>query len=129
MCGITGAIWTDPNLAIDTSTLKRMTDVLRHRGPDDDGTYESEFTIRSPYEPLPGVALGFRRLSIIDLAGGQQPMCNEDGSVWTVFNGEIYNFATLRRRLEGAGHTFRTDSDTEVIVHLYETRGSIALTI
>jgi len=123
MCGITGAIWTDPNLAIDTSTLKRMTDVLRHRGPDDDGTYESEFTIRSPYEPLPGVALGFRRLSIIDLAGGQQPMCNEDGSVWTVFNGEIYNFATLRRRLEGAGHTFRTDSDTEVIVHLYEDEG------
>lgn len=123
MCGITGAIWTDPNRAIDAATLKRMTDVLRHRGPDDDGSYESRFSIRSPYEPLPGVALGFRRLSIIDLAGGHQPMSNEDGTVWVVFNGEIYNFATLRHRLEGAGHTFRTDSDTEVIVHLYEDEG------
>lgn len=123
MCGITGAIWTDPNRAIEPATLKRMTDVLRHRGPDDDGSYESQYTLRSPYEPLPGVALGFRRLSIIDLAGGHQPMSNEDGSVWTVFNGEIYNYTTLRHRLEGAGHTFRTDSDTEVIVHLYEDEG------
>ncbi len=123
MCGITGAIWTDPERAIDAATLRRMTDVLRHRGPDDDGHYESQFSLRSPYEPMPGVALGFRRLSIIDLAGGHQPMSNEDGSVWVVFNGEIYNFARLRRRLEGAGHCFRTDSDTEVIVHLYEDEG------
>ncbi|MDP7304985.1 MAG: asparagine synthetase B, partial [Pirellulaceae bacterium] len=123
MCGITGAIWTDASRAINAATLKRMTDALRHRGPDDSGSYESQFTVRSPYEPLPGAALGFRRLSIIDLAGGHQPMSNEDGTVWTVFNGEIYNFTTLRRRLEGSGHTFRTDSDTEVIVHLYEDEG------
>lgn len=123
MCGITGAIWTDPNRAIDAPTLRRMTDVIRHRGPDDDGEYLSEFRTRSPYEPMPGVGLGFRRLSIIDLEGGHQPMSNEDDSIWVVFNGEIYNFSTIRRRLEGAGHKFRTDSDTETIVHLYEDEG------
>jgi asparagine synthase (glutamine-hydrolysing) len=73
---------------------------------------------------MPGVALGFRRLSIIDLAGGHQPLSNEDGTVWLVFNGEIYNYRDLRRRLEGAGHTFRTDSDSETIVHLYEDLGN-----
>ena len=125
MCGITGAIWTDPMRAIDTSTLRQMTDVLRHRGPDDDGTYTNEFRLRPPYEPMPGVALGFRRLSIIDLEGGHQPMSNEDGTVWVVFNGEIYNYPALRRRLDGAGHSFRTNSDTETIVHLnQETRHS-----
>jgi len=124
MCGITGAIWTDPRLAVDQQTLTRMTDALRHRGPDDDGNFASEFRLRPPYEPMPGVALGFRRLSIIDLAGGAQPMTNEDGSVWVVFNGEIYNFETLRHRLEGAGHKFQTDSDTETIVHLYEDEGA-----
>ena len=123
MCGITGAIWTDPKRAIDAPTLRKMTEVIRHRGPDDEGEYATEFRLRPPYEPMPGVALGFRRLSIIDLAGGHQPMSNEDGTVWLVFNGEIYNFPTLRRRLEGAGHTFRTNSDTETIVHLYEDEG------
>ncbi|MCA9120251.1 MAG: asparagine synthase (glutamine-hydrolyzing) [Planctomycetaceae bacterium] len=123
MCGITGAIWTDPKRAIDSPTLRAMTDVIRHRGPDDEGSYVSEFRLRPPYEPMPGVALGFRRLSIIDLEGGHQPMSNEDGSVWVVFNGEIYNYAALRRRLDGAGHTFRTSSDTETIVHLYEDEG------
>lgn len=123
MCGITGAVWTDPARDIDAATLRRMTDVIRHRGPDDEGTYACAYRQRAPYEAVPGVALGFRRLSIIDLAGGHQPMSNEDGSVWVVFNGEIYNFSTLRRRLEGAGHKFQTASDTETIVHLYEDEG------
>ncbi len=123
MCGITGAIWTDPRRAIDGPTLRKMTEVLRHRGPDDDGAYTNDFRLRPPYEPMPGVALGFRRLSIIDLEGGHQPMSNEDESIWVVFNGEIYSFPALRRRLEGAGHTFRTNCDTETIVHLYEDEG------
>ncbi|HAY80212.1 MAG TPA: asparagine synthetase B, partial [Planctomycetaceae bacterium] len=80
MCGITGAIWTDPAQAISTETLARMTAALRHRGPDDEGSYGCEFQTRPPYDAIPGVALGFRRLSIIDLEGGQQPMTNEDGS-------------------------------------------------
>jgi asparagine synthase (glutamine-hydrolysing) len=123
MCGITGAIWTDADRAIDAPVLQRMTDCLRHRGPDGEGTYYSDYRFRPPYESMPGVALGHRRLSIIDLATGQQPMSNEDGTVWIVFNGEIYNYLDLRRRLEGSGHKFRTDSDTETIVHLYEDEG------
>lgn len=123
MCGITGAIWTEPDQAIDEPTLRRMVEVLHHRGPDDEGVYSAEHRLRPGYGSMPGVALGFRRLSIIDLACGHQPMSNEDGSVWAVFNGEIYNYRDLRRRLEGTGHTFRTHSDTEVIVHLYEDEG------
>ena len=123
MCGITGAIWTDPRREVDSETLEQMCSVLHHRGPDDRGAYQSEFRLQPPYGPMPGVALGFRRLAIIDLAGGRQPMANEDDSVWVVFNGEIYNYPTLRRRLEGSGHTFRTDCDTEAIVHLYEDEG------
>ncbi len=123
MCGITGAVWTDPQRAIGPETLERMTDVLRHRGPDDVGQWRSEYRLQAPNEAMPGVALGFRRLAIIDLPGGHQPLSNEDGTVWVVFNGEIYNFRALRRRLEGAGHTFRTRSDTETIVHLYEDEG------
>lgn len=123
MCGITGAIWTEPDKAIDEPTLRRMVEVLRHRGPDEEGVYSAEHRLRPGYASMPGVALGFRRLSIIDLACGHQPMSNEDGSVWAVFNGEIYNYRDLRRRLEGTGHTFRTHSDTEVIVHLYEDEG------
>ncbi len=123
MCGITGAIWTAPQLAIDRPLLRRMADVLRHRGPDDDGYYASDCRLDPPYGDVPGVALGFRRLSIIDVAGGHQPMANEDQTVWIVFNGEVYNFPELRHRLEGAGHTFATRSDTETIVHLYEDEG------
>lgn len=123
MCGITGAIWNDPQRAIDEPTLVKMTDILRHRGPNDQGLYRSDYRLRPSYPPLPGVALGFRRLSIIDLSTGHQPMSNEDDSIWVIFNGEIYNFETLRRRLEGSGHRFRTHSDTEVIVHLYEDEG------
>ena len=127
MCGITGAIWTSPERAIDHERLGRMTDVLAHRGPDDRGTYMSDFRLRPPYESQPGVALGHRRLSIIDVDGGSQPMANEDESVWVVFNGEIYNYIALRQRLEGAGHRLRTQSDTEIIVHLYEDEGARCL--
>jgi asparagine synthase (glutamine-hydrolysing) len=100
-----------------------MTEVLRHRGPDEDGLHESAaLSLGDPGETA-GAALGFRRLSIIDVAGSHQPMSNEDGSVWVVFNGEIYNYQVLRRRLEGAGHTFRTRGDTETLLHLYEDEG------
>ena len=90
-----------------------MGDETIHRGPDDDGSYVGN-----------GVLLGMRRLSIIDVAGGHQPISNEDGTIWVVCNGEIYNFRQLRTRLEGLGHTFSTRSDTEVIVHLYEEYGT-----
>jgi len=123
MCGITGAIWTDEKRAIDPATLGRMVEVLRHRGPDDLGTYFAALSAQPGRSPSCGVALGHRRLSIIDLAGGHQPLANEDGSVVLVFNGEIYNYRDLRRRLEGTGHRFRTESDTETIVHLYEDEG------
>jgi asparagine synthase (glutamine-hydrolysing) len=93
-----------------------MCDVIRHRGPDDEGVWVEE-----------GVGLGMRRLSIIDLSTGHQPIHNEDGSVWIVFNGEIYNFKELRRQLESAGHWFYTNTDTETIVHAYEQWGVAAI--
>ncbi|MCE9547622.1 MAG: asparagine synthase (glutamine-hydrolyzing), partial [Planctomycetia bacterium] len=123
MCGITGAIWADPQLAVDDATLRAMTATLTHRGPDDQGYFISPWQARVGYPPQPGVALGHRRLSIIDLAGGHQPLSNENDTVRVVFNGEIYNFETLRKRLEGSGHRFRTQSDTETLVHLYEDEG------
>src|SRR2546425_6554940 len=89
-----------------------MADTLNHRGPDDEGFYCG-----------PGIGLGFRRLSIIDLSGGHQPLSNEDGTVWIVFNGEIYNYQELREHLLSRGHIFKTQADTEVIVHLYEELG------
>jgi asparagine synthase (glutamine-hydrolysing) len=123
MCGITGALWFDEASAVPAATLDRMTDALVHRGPDDRGTYLAP--LHADVAGLvPGVALGFRRLSIIDLAGGHQPMTNEDGSVVMVFNGEIYNYRELRKRLEGSGHRFRTESDSETIIHLYEDLGT-----
>ena len=123
MCGIAGGVWSAPERSISADVLARMTDVLRHRGPDDDGFYRSECAVADPHGMRPGVALGFRRLSIIDLELASQPLSNEDGTVWVVFNGEIYNFHALRRRLEGAGHVFRTHGDGETIVHLYEDLG------
>jgi asparagine synthase (glutamine-hydrolysing) len=123
MCGITGAVWTDPIAALSPAVLEQMIEVLRHRGPDDAGSFREELKLRPGYGTMPGVALGHRRLSIIDVAGGHQPLANEDGSVWIVFNGEIYNHRELRQRLEGSGHQFRTRCDTETIVHLYEDEG------
>lgn len=123
MCGITGAAWTDAASPIERDTLLRMTNVLRHRGPDGDGAYSSHVSIPRSHNDRLHVALGHRRLSIIDRRGGHQPMSNEDGTVWVTFNGEIYNYRLLRCRLEGTGHTFRSQSDTEVLVHLYEDEG------
>ena len=113
MCGIAGFLHFDSSRPADPDLLLRMTSALTHRGPDDDGFYR-----KGP------VGLGHRRLSIIDLSGGAQPMSNEDGSVWIVFNGEIFNFAALRSELEAKGHVFKTRSDTECIVHLYEEYGT-----
>jgi asparagine synthase (glutamine-hydrolysing) len=112
MCGITGFICREGEAA-DRGVLERMTATLAHRGPDGDGFY------------LDGrVALGHRRLAIIDLAGGAQPLANEDGSVWVSYNGELYNEPALRARLEAKGHVYRTVSDTESLVHLYEEEGT-----
>jgi asparagine synthase (glutamine-hydrolysing) len=123
MCGITGAVWNDPAVALDPATLERMTALVAHRGPDDRGCYRSDYRLQTGAAPQPGVALGHRRLSIIDIEGSRQPLSNEDGTIWLVFNGEIYNFRDLRRRLEGSGHRFRTQGDVETIVHLYEDEG------
>src|SRR5213083_3503692 len=112
MCGICGQ-YNFGNLApVQRRDIEAMTKTLIHRGPDDEGYY-----IAGP------LGFGFRRLSIIDLAGGHQPMSDREESVWVVFNGEIYNFPELRRELEGYGYTFRTQSDTEVIVHGYKKWG------
>jgi len=111
MCGIAGAV-SFAGRPVSLAELRRMCAVLEHRGPNDEGFYVA-----------PHAGLGMRRLSIIDLATGRQPVCNEDGTVWAVFNGEIYNFQQLRRGLEERGHRFYTGTDTEVIVHLYEERG------
>ena len=112
MCGIVGAAWTDGGRALAPEALGAMMARIVHRGPDDAGTYRDGHA-----------ALGFRRLSIVDLSGGHQPLSNEDGTVWVVFNGEIYNFPALRQRLEARGHTLRSKGDTEVLVHLYEDEG------
>jgi len=112
MCGIAGIVGLNLLEPVDETRLKIMRDVLRHRGPDGEGLWAEG-----------SVGLGFRRLAIIDVAGGAQPMPNEDGSVWVVFNGEIYNHARLRPWLEARGHRYRTRSDTETIVHLYEEEG------
>jgi len=111
MCGIAGVVDTRGR-PVEPLLVRRLCEVLGHRGPDDEGYY-----VNGP------VALGQRRLAILDLAGGRQPMSNEDGTVWVTFNGEIYNFQELRERLEGLGHRFATRSDTEVIVHAYEQYG------
>jgi asparagine synthase (glutamine-hydrolysing) len=112
MCGIAGYIYRDRERIANRSQIQRMTDTIRHRGPDSDGFFVEK-----------NVALGMRRLSIIDLDTGDQPISNEDGRLQVVFNGEIYNHAELRAALTSKGHIFKTASDTEVIVHLYEEYG------
>lgn len=125
MCGICGKINFNSE-PIDHSLLKRMTSCLSHRGPDDEGMYISNqhSAISGQHGQSPSVGLGHRRLSIIDLSPlAHQPMSNEDGSIWIVYNGEIYNFRELREDLIRRGHAFRSRSDTETIIHLYEEYG------
>ncbi len=112
MCGIGGIVYRETSRPVDAGLLKVMMDELRHRGPDAEGSFLA-----------PGIGLGVRRLSIIDLETGDQPQSNEDGTIHVVCNGEIYNYVELRENLVSAGHRFRTHSDTEVIVHLYEDLG------
>jgi asparagine synthase (glutamine-hydrolysing) len=123
MCGIAGAVWTDSTAAIDQAVARQMLRAIQHRGPDDEGIFTETAPAIPPRNGHVGVLLGHRRLSIIDLAGGHQPMTNEDGTLHLVFNGEIYNFRDLRQRLEGSGHRFATHCDTETILHLYEDEG------
>src|SRR5665213_1841408 len=109
MCGIAGKLLLDPVARVERPQIQAMLRPIAHRGPDAQGIH------------LDGnVGLGHVRLSIIDLNTGAQPMTNEDETVWIVFNGEIYNFAALRERLQAKGHVFRSQSDTEVIIHAYE---------
>ena len=112
MCGIVGIVRNDGK-PVDEQLLARMNDAIRHRGPDEDGFYVNG-----------SVGLAMRRLAIIDLKSGQQPIHNRDRSSWIVFNGEIYNYLELREKLEKLGHTFYTNSDTEAIVHAYDQFGA-----
>jgi asparagine synthase (glutamine-hydrolysing) len=112
MCGICGRLNFEKGASVQPALIRAMMDAIRHRGPDDEGLYIAS-----------EVGLGFRRLSIIDLNSGHQPISNEDGAIWIVFNGEIYNYRELREFLLSKGHVFKTQTDTEVIVHLYEELG------
>ena len=112
MCGILLSIAKHPGGSIPGNDFERMLSALAMRGPDEGEVFERD-----------GVQLGHRRLSIIDVAGGTQPVFNEDGTIACILNGEIYNYRELRARLEQAGHRFKTHSDTEVLVHLYEELG------
>jgi len=112
MCGIAGIVHPDPSYPVSRELLERMCDAMVHRGPDDSGYYADR-----------QAGLAMRRLSIIDLQTGKQPITNEDRTIWVVLNGEIYNYREVRTGLENKGHRFRTTSDTEVIVHLYEESG------
>src|SRR5512141_3017545 len=117
MCGIVGIMDVSAARAIDRSLVARMNEMQHHRGPDEGGLHVE-----------PGLGLGHRRLSIIDLSTGQQPLWNEDGSVVVIYNGEIYNYRELIPELTRLGHVFRTRSDTEVIVHAWEQWGEDCVT-
>src|SRR5579872_2907069 len=112
MCGICGKVAWEKERRVDAGIVRQMMDRIVHRGPDDDGVYDGG-----------QVVLGHRRLSIIDLNTGKQPIANEDRNIWVVYNGEIYNFVELREGLQAKGHIFATNTDTEVIIHLYEEHG------
>src|SRR5829696_6905289 len=112
MCGITGLFLHDRDARVDPARLHAMIEALTHRGPDDIGFHFDG-----------SVGLGVRRLAIVDPAGGQQPIANEDGTVWVVYNGECYNFPELAAELTAAGHRFSTHTDTDVLVHGYEQWG------
>lgn len=116
MCGICGKLNTEPQRRVEPQLIDRMMGAIAHRGPDGQGKY-----LAAP------IGLGHTRLAIIDLSTGDQPMTNEDGSLWLVYNGEIYNFQELRTQLEAKGHVFASHTDTEVIVHLYEEYGTDCL--
>jgi asparagine synthase (glutamine-hydrolysing) len=113
MCGITGIMQFGNDTRVEPATLRRMCAAMVHRGPDDEGIYTAG-----------SIGIGMRRLSIVDLATGHQPLSNEDATAWIVFNGEIYNHAALREKLQSLGHRYSTNSDTETIIHLYEEYGS-----
>ena len=117
MCGLVGIFHLREQIEIDRNLLARMNEVQFHRGPDEGGLHTE-----------PGIGLGHRRLSIIDLASGQQPLFNEDKTVVVVYNGEIYNFGELTEELLKAGHRFRSRCDTEVIVHAWEEWGEECVT-
>ncbi|MHA1567170.1 MAG: asparagine synthase (glutamine-hydrolyzing), partial [Alphaproteobacteria bacterium] len=122
MCGIAGWI-CDSGQAPPQRQLVAMTSAIQHRGPDDSGHFHTQTT-----DGRHRIAMGFRRLSIIDIAGGSQPMHDPSSDVTIIYNGEIYNFQELRRQLEAAGHSFRTRSDTEVILHAYKQYGETFVT-
>ncbi|MDI7276738.1 MAG: asparagine synthetase B, partial [Anaerolineae bacterium] len=113
MCGIAGKLYYDPARPVEPEVLAEMSRTLVHRGPDDEGYYRRG-----------NVGLAMRRLAVIDPLGGRQPIRNEDGTLWAICNGEIYNYRELRGGLQARGHRFRSQSDAEVIVHLYEEHGS-----
>jgi len=113
MCGICGKLNFDGDRPVPENLIRGMSEALKHRGPDENGLYLDR-----------NVGFGHRRLKVIDLGTGRQPMSNEDGTVWIVLNGEVYNYRELRADLDGNGHRFRTQSDTEVILHLYEDEGA-----
>src|SRR5919107_102271 len=113
MCGIVGYVNLDGRAA-DRALLGRMNEAIHHRGPDEDGFYVKEH-----------VGLAMRRLAIIDLKGGQQPIAHEEGTAWIVYNGEVYNYREVKKELEGRGHRFHTDCDTEVVLHAYLEYGSV----